>query len=101
MAIRFKSRRIDFDATAGRTQVESITVPFTGTVRSAEAALRGFDVTYNNGDHELLRQRIDLDVQHNSNSVTVTASLLLRDNSGNIDDPFSGHVECLIIADVV
>jgi hypothetical protein len=101
MAIRFTSRRIDFDPTVGRTQVERITVPFTGTVRSAGAALKGFDVTYNNGDHELLREVIDLNVEHDTNSVTVTASLLLRDSSGNIDDPFSGHVECLIIADVV
>ena len=81
--------------------MEHVTVPFTGTVRSAGAALNGFDITYNNGDHHLLREVIDLSVEHDTNSVTVTASFLLRDNSGNIDDRFSGHVDCLIIADVV
>lgn len=100
MAIRFASRTLNFDPTAGQIQVQTVTVPFPGTVRNAEAALKGFDITYNNGDHHVLRERIDLNVAHDSDSVTVTASFLLRDSSGTIDDPFSGLIECLIIADV-
>jgi len=33
--------------------------------------------------------------------VEVSARFLLRDGSGNIDDPYSGSIDAVVIADVV
>jgi hypothetical protein len=59
-------------------------------------------VTYNNGDHEVLAQKIDVDQPRiNGNTVFVDVNFLLRDDSGNIDDPFSGFVDVTVIVDRV
>ena len=102
MAIAFKSRRIDFDPTRGQIQREPGSVSFDTRVTKAEAVVKGWDIRYNNGDHEILRQLINIrDVAVSSgNRVDFTVEFLLRDSSGSTDDPFSGFVEVLIIADV-
>lgn len=101
MAIDFRNLQISFDPTRGRAQRESATAVFGSPVRRANAALKGFNITYNNGDHHLLRQEVDIDVTSVlNNTVTVAVDFLLRDGSGNIDDPYSGSVEVLVIADV-
>jgi hypothetical protein len=33
--------------------------------------------------------------------VDVVANFLLRDSSGNIDDPYSGSIDAVVLADVV
>lgn len=101
MALDFRELTIRFDPTTGRTQRESATAVFGDRVRRASAALKGVNIGYNNGDHHLLRQEFDIDVTTIvNNTVTVAVDFLLRDNSGNIDDPFSGSVEVLVLADV-
>jgi hypothetical protein len=101
MAVDFRQVRINFDPTSGREQRESGTAVFNSTVRRANAALKGFSIGYNNGDHELLRETVDVDVTSIiSNTVTVAVDFLLRDSSGNIDDPYSGFAEVLVMADV-
>jgi hypothetical protein len=100
MAVEFRQLTINFDPTAGRVQREEATAVFSARVQKAEAMLKGFQIGYNNGDHHILREEIDLDVvQIQNNSVTVAANFLLRDSSGNIDDPFSGFVQCVVVAD--
>ena len=100
-AIDFREVTINFDSTRGRTQRESGTATFGGRVLKAQAFLNGFDIGYNNGDHEILRQKIDLYVTRiNNNRVDIAADFLLRDGSGNIDDPYSGWVQAVVIADV-
>ena len=64
--------------------------------------LRSFEVQYNNGDHHVLQERMQLEIVGNSGGVVeIQATFLLRDGSGNIDDPYSGSMEAVIIADVV
>ena len=47
-----------------------------------------------------VEQEVDLDITRISgNAVTVAADFLLRDGSGNIDDPFSGFVQAVVVAD--
>ena len=99
MAIEWKPAMIRFDATQGIMQRESVTVPFNTRVLRAEAMLKGFNIKYTNGDHHVLEEEIDLDSTFSGNAVTVTASFLLRDSSGNIDDPFRGFVEAVVIAE--
>ena len=101
MALDFRVVNITFDPTAGRPQRESGTAVFNSNIRRANAALKGFNITYNNGDHHLLREEIDIDItQVQNNTVEVAVDFVLRDSSGNFDDPYSGKVEVLVIADV-
>ena len=103
MATEFTDQMtFSFDPTAGRIQqLTARTPPFRGSVLRAQAMLKGFDITYNNGDHHVLREEIALDVAldpAHPTTVNVTATFLLRDSSGNIDDPFSGNVRAIVIA---
>jgi hypothetical protein len=103
MAMEFSEQlNFSFDPTAGRIQQLTLrTAPFRGNVTRVQALLKGFDITYNNGDHHVLREEIDLDAAvdpAHPTTVNVTARFLLRDSSGNIDDPFSGNVRAVVIA---
>ena len=63
--------------------------------------LAGFEIQYDNGDHHVLQEQVQVDVNGiNGTSVDVAATFLLRDGSGNIDDPYSGSISALVIADV-
>ena len=65
-----------------------------------EAAINGYSIMYNNNDHHVLAQKIDIDPPRVvGNTVFVDVNFLLRDSSGNIDDPFSGFVDVTVIAD--
>ena len=103
MATEFSDQMtFSFDPTAGRIQQLTLrTAPFRGNVTKVQALLKGFDISYNNGDHHILREEIDLDAAvdpAHPTTVNVTARFLLRDSSGNIDDPFSGNVRAVVIA---
>ena len=103
MAFDFRVVGIDFDPTAGQIQTESRTIGFGKHINRATAAVNGFDVRYTNGEHPTLRQLVDIStvsIDNNTQTVTVTARLLIRDNSGNIDDPFRGTVDVVVLADV-
>lgn len=99
MAIEFREVTIRFDPTRGQKQRESQTVSFNSRVQKAQAMLKGFRAEYNNGDHHVWQQEIDLDTRVSGNTVTVAADFLLRDSSGNIDDPYSGWVQAVVVAD--
>ena len=102
MALRFIRERIVFDPSKNIIQNEPRTVAFPSAVRSAHVALNGFDVSYTDGDHHILRQIVDIsDPTIIGNAVTYNVNLLLRDGSGNIDDRYQGTVDTLIIADTV
>ena len=101
MALDFRVARLSFDPTTGRVQNEPGSVNFATRVIRADCALRGYNFRYNNGDHELLMMEIEIKNKAvNGTNVTFNVDFLLRDSSGNIDDPYSGFVEVLVIADV-
>ena len=104
MTIDFRRERVNFDRSQGIIQNETVRVSFDSRVRSAEVAINGFDIEYTNGDHHILRQIIDTAAsisRNNNREVTVDVAFLLRDNSGNIDDPYEGFVDVLVIVDRV
>ena len=73
---------------------------FSSDVRNASVCLRGFSIGYNDKDHHIKWLEIDVDKTGVSGpTVSFAADFLLRDNSGRIDDRFSGWVEVLVIAD--
>ena len=104
MAVAFRLLTFDFDESRGVIQELEDTAPFGRRIRVAEAALQTFDVLYTEGDAELHRFMINIeviDVDENAGNVRVRVRYLLRDRSGNIDDPFRGRIRALVIADTV
>src|SRR5207248_11386459 len=70
-----------------------------------QAALVGFDIHFDNGEHPVNRLEIQatgvgIVPDTRDTEAQATVRFLIRDASGNIDDPFSGVVEVLFIAEV-
>ncbi|WP_395838533.1 hypothetical protein [Archangium violaceum] len=102
MAFDFQRRRASFPTHSGSPQTMEFAFEFPSNVRSAEAALNGFNVGYTNGDHHLLRTEIDTLVTSISlNTVRVRVTLSLRDSSGTFDDPYNGYIDFMVIVDRV
>jgi len=104
MAIDFRNVQVKFDQllTGGVISKPGSAV-FNGTVHRATVVLSGFKISFANGEHPLLAEEIRINQQKTSfsgNHVDFTVDFLLRDASGNIDDPFVGFVEVVVIADV-
>lgn len=101
MALQFRDVTVNFDPTSGDTQHEQVTAVFDSQVLGASVALKGFNIAFNNGDHHVRQETIDAFVTAiTNNTVTVQVDFLLRDDSGNIDDPFSGSAAMLVLAEV-
>jgi hypothetical protein len=97
----FRSVTVSFPTLSGGPQRQTSFAAFGGPVREADTALKGFNIFYANGDHHVLREQVDIDVLSvNNNVVNFAVDFVLRDSSGNFDDPFGGSVEVLVIADV-
>jgi hypothetical protein len=101
MALDFRGTTVVFDPTKGREQSEPGFVNFGKPVHKAECVLKGFNIKYDNGDHHILQLKNQISrVAINGTQVSFVVNFLLRDSSGNIDDPFEGQVEVVVIADV-
>jgi hypothetical protein len=101
MPIDFRRGNVSFDPTQGQIQNEQGAVVFPSNVVRADVSIAGYDIRYNNGDHHISRQIIDPVVESiQGSTVFFRVNFLLRDSSGNIDDPFSGTVHVLVIAEV-
>ena len=100
MSLDFKSKKIVFDSVRGIEQNETATFNFNKNVIRAEALINGFDIKYTNQDRHILQQKIDTKVSLiNGRNVEVDIAFLLRDSSGNIDDPYEGSVDVVVIAE--
>ena len=100
MALDFRTVNIRFDPTSGQAQREPGTAVFSRRVLKAEAALKGFNIGYTDGDHHIFRQEVDIDITAiRNNAVDIAVDFLLRDSSGNIDDRYNGSVEVLVLAE--
>lgn len=85
----------------GQVQSETGAVVFPSRLLRAEVAINGFDVQYADGDHHVFRQIVDARIENiQDRTVFFRVDFLLRDSSGNIDDPFRGRVDVLVIADI-
>lgn len=100
--------RITFPFIAASEQTRSGFADFPGTVRHADTALSGFDISFGNGEHPIEGLIINTAGPFFINipvgRVNVTATMSVRDSSrgpgGNIDDPYGGFVDILVIADL-
>ena len=101
MTLDFRVIGFGFGPTTKKEQVLIGPVDFGANVTRAEVCLKGFDSRFENGDHNLLSHKILTRIDRIEGSrVFVKVTYLLRDSSGNIDDPYSGGVHVLVLADV-
>lgn len=97
MLIEFRPvPRIEMERTVER---ESRAASFSRPARRAKALFKGHDIHFANGDHHVLQQQIALSTRVVGHTVEVQASFLLRDGSGNTDDPYDGGVDAVVIAE--
>src|SRR4051812_2813587 len=102
MAIIITQVSFVFPSVTGLQQLQVRQINFGRPVQSVKVTLQGFDIRYNNGDHHVLQESIEVSAfVLNGGVVDVSANLLLRDGSGNIDDPYSGAIDAVVLADVV
>ena len=102
MAVDFRVGSVRFDPATGGPRQQTVTVVFGSTVVRGDAALKGFDVQFNNGEHPVLREEIHLaGVTIQGATVQVPVDLAFRDNSGFFDDPYSATIDVLVIAEVL
>lgn len=102
MALEFQTIRIDFPSRRDAEQTINRSATFSRNIRSVGAAINGFNLRFNNGDHHLLQEKVDISqISFSDRTATFNVNLLLRDGSGSIDDPYSGFVDVLLIADTL
>lgn len=103
MALVFQKITFPFPSVTGKRQTQISRLEFGRPIKgdTAFAMLTGFEIQYNNGDHHILQEQIQVEVNGiNGTSVDVAALFLLRDGSGNIDDPYSGFISAVVVADL-
>lgn len=82
MTIQMQTSRFDFPPAKLREQFQNNSFFFNGTVQSAVVMVQGFNIRFDNGDHHLLEEAIQLSVIGVAGrTVTVQAAFLLRDDS--------------------
>jgi len=101
MALDFRVVNVQFDPATSGPRSQTVTAVFGSRVARANAAVKGFDIQFTNGDHHFLREEVRLgNTAIQNNAVQVPVTIALRDNSGTFDDPYSGSIDVLVIADV-
>jgi hypothetical protein len=99
MTLRFFRTSLSIPSGAGRKTFGD-TVDFPSNVIRADAALNGFKLDYTEGgDRHINEVEVDIDVGPiQGTSVGFTIETQYADV--NFDDPYSGYVTVLVIADV-
>ncbi|WP_247231713.1 hypothetical protein [Telluribacter sp. SYSU D00476] len=102
MALEFQTIRIDFPSRRDAEQTINRSATFSRNIRSVGAAINGFNMRFSNGDHHLLQEKVDInEITFRDRTANFSVNLLLRDGSGHIDDPYSGFVDVLLIAETL
>jgi hypothetical protein len=104
MALVVKRHTIEFPSHSGSANIvtENVNMPelINTSSNRVDVVINGFEARFTNSDRELYHIKVDVRKGSvTSDSVEVRGSLLLRDSSGNIDDPFQGWIEVVVIAE--
>jgi hypothetical protein len=98
MTVAFRTSSVTIPAGTGRRTIGG-SVTFASPVRSAAVALNGFMLDYVNSDHHVNLAEADTDIVGIAgNTVRFQVECQLADK--NFDDPYTGYVTALVIADV-
>lgn len=102
MPVDFQSRRLSFPSRSGFIQTQEQTFDFPSSITKGEAFINGFNIGFTDNDHEIFRQEINTGiVRIIEDTITVRATFLLRDSSGNIDDRYDGFIDVVVVVDRV
>lgn len=82
-----------------RTATQAIVFP--RAVQEATSGLAGYTLAFAGDDHHVGKIEVRLDTAVNGNVVEVTATLGLRDWSGDWDDNYQGNVQFAVLAELV
>jgi len=100
MALEFVNGTLVFGNTAGQGAETNQISTFSGPVKNViTAVMRGYDFGFIGKDrpiHEIQAQITGasvIDTQNPGREVLVFGTLMLRDNSGNIDDLYGGSID--------
>jgi hypothetical protein len=101
--MEFRTGSIDFSSPlrGSGPRTGSQTIVFPRNVTTATAGLTGYTIEFSpSDDHHVGRMQVQIDATINANTVTVNATLGLRDWSGNWDDNYDGNIEFVVVADL-
>ncbi len=96
--IDIQSQRVTFDRHTGSANTQRATFTFGTNLSNAYSVIKGFNIQYSDGDRWILQEEVSTATSYSGKTVTVTVTILLRDNSGNIDDAFQGWVDVVVLA---
>ena len=99
MAVAFITKRIDVPRGTGRRQLND-SVPFQNKVRVANIALRGFLLDFANSDHHINVVEVSTNLGVIEDEI-VHFRVDCQYADRNFDDQFFGHVDVLVIADLL
>ena len=98
MAIEFRTSSVGIPNGTGRRSIAG-SATFGSPVIKATVALNGFKLDYANSDHHINIVEADTDIVSISGS-TVNFRVECNYADKNLDDPYSGYVTALVIAEV-
>jgi hypothetical protein len=102
--MEFRTGSLDFTAPVSGSgpRTSSSTVVFSRAVTDQVAALTGYWMGYaqSAGDHHVGRLVAEVSSVANDNTVTVTATLGVRDWSGDWDDQYQGAIDYILLAEL-
>jgi hypothetical protein len=99
MAVAFNTKRVEVRPGTGRRQLND-KVPFQNKVRVAEVAVRGFLLDFVNSDHHINVVEVSTNLGVIEGEI-VHFRVDCQYADRNFDDQYSGHVDVLVIADLL
>jgi hypothetical protein len=102
MPVQFRTPSINIPSGTGRRSITAKEQFVGSQVLRAGVALNGFKLDYDiaNGDHHLNLMEADTDVVSLSGGDTVNYRVEFQLADKNFDDPYSGYITVLVIAEV-
>jgi hypothetical protein len=100
MALQFAHRNITIPGNKGFKDFDA-SFNFNGTVRDAEVALRGFEFHYEDNDERPLRLMNVQVSKLEQVGDNVRVGVICNFGDVRLDDPYTGSVDVLVIADIV
>lgn len=102
MAVEFIRRTVSIEPGTGRRRIED-GADFAGEVIRAHVALNGFKLDFANTDHEINVIEVDADLGARDRPTidghTVNFTVECQYADKNFDDPYSGYIDVLVIAE--
>src|SRR5262245_36061380 len=102
MEIRLASADFSSPVRGSGPRLVPQTLVFARQVNAATAGFVGYSIGYSpNDDHHVGKMEVKVDTAVSGNTVTVTATLGVRDWSGDWDDNYQGRIDFVVLADLV